>query len=76
MNNLSAIIKIAKQRQKLADEAIYKAVQSLKEMCGDNQKAFEEAEEEMLLYIYDGTDTHDNKITLSKLIKDIESING
>lgn len=75
MNNLSELIKIAKHRQQLADEAINEAVEHLKTICG-SKKAYEEAEEEMLLYIYDGTDTHDNTITLNKLLKDIRRING
>ncbi|MCM1062638.1 MAG: hypothetical protein NC452_20525 [Eubacterium sp.] len=74
MENLNDLIKIAKHRQKLADDAIYAALQELKTMfCSQN--AYEEAEEAVLLYIYEGTDTKDKQITLGNLIRNIKSIN-
>ncbi|MCM1059031.1 MAG: hypothetical protein NC452_01905 [Eubacterium sp.] len=75
MNNLCELIKIAKRRQELADEAVYSVTEHLKTICG-NRKAYEEAEEEILLYIYEGTDPQDNKITLKKLLKNIKALNG
>lgn len=75
MNNLCELIKIAKHRQELADKAVYNVTEYLKTICG-SQKAYEEAEEEILLYIYEGTDPQDNKITLNKLLKNIKALNG
>lgn len=75
MENLKKLIRIAKERQKIADNAILKAMAELTSLFdARSQKEYEEAEEAVLLYIYDGKDINDNSISLSDLIKQIRTI--
>lgn len=71
MNNLKELIRIAKHRQKLTDAAIEKAINELRMICSDKH-TFEEAEEAILLFIYEGTDIDDKKITLDELMRSIK----
>lgn len=74
MDNLRDLVRSASRRQQFADEAIGRCLDELKLMCSD-MKTFEKAEEALLLFIYDGTDTNDNEITLNEFMKNIEEIN-
>lgn len=74
MNDLRELIRNARKLQKITDEAIKKALGELKSMCNDKY-SYQNAEEAILLFIYEETDTNDNKITLNDLMKNIRAIN-
>ena len=73
MNDLKELIKEAKELQQITDKAVKETLNVLRaEFKG---KYYEQIEETVLIYIYDGTDINDNEITLNNLMKKIRAIN-
>lgn len=70
---LKNLIKNATKSQLNSDVAIKKTLNELKQLC-KNPIDYQNAEEAVLLFIYEQTDTNDNKITLDMLIEHISRI--
>lgn len=75
MNDLKELIRNARKLQKITDEAVIKALNELESICKNNKYDYQSAEEAVLLFIYEETDSKDNKITLNDLMKNIRVIN-
>lgn len=73
-NNLRELIRSARKLQKIVDVSIEKILVELKDICKDKE-AYQNAEECVLLFIYEETDINDKKITLDKLMENIRAIN-
>lgn len=74
MNNLKELIKNARELQEITDKAIKETLNVLSAEFKNNQY-YSEAEEAVLIYIYEGTDVKDKEITLNKLMKKIRAMN-
>lgn len=73
-NNLKELIRGSRKLQKVLDLSIENALNELKDICKDKE-AYQNAEEAILLFIYEKTDIDDKKITLDKLMDNIRNIN-
>lgn len=73
-NSLKELIRNSRKLQKVLDLSIEKALDELKDICKDKE-AYQNAEEAVLLFIYEETDTNDKQITLDKLMDNIRNIN-
>lgn len=74
MNNLRELIKNAKELQEVTDKAVKETLDVLSTKFKNNQY-YSEAEEAVLIYIYEGTDVKDKEITLNNLMKKIRAMN-
>lgn len=73
-NNLKELIRGARKLQKILDISIEKVLNDLKDICKDKE-AYQNAEEAVLLFIYEETDINDKAVTLDGLMKNIRAIN-
>lgn len=74
MNNLKELIKNARELQEITDKAIKETLDVLSAEF-KNKQYYSEAEEAVLIYIYEGTDVKDKEITLNNLMKKIRAMN-
>ena len=74
MNDLRELIKNAKELQEVTDKAVKETLDVLSTKFKNNQY-YSEAEEAVLIYIYEGTDVKDKEITLNNLMKKIRAMN-
>ncbi len=70
MNELRDLIRNAVQLQKITDTAVEKVLDELERIC-PSKRIYTKAEAAALLFIYDGIDRSDKKITLDQLIEKI-----
>lgn len=78
MNNLRDLRNLilrASKLQKITDRAVEQTLSELEHIC-PNKRAYAKAEAAALLFIYDGIDKSDKKITLDRLIENIEKISA
>lgn len=74
-NNLKELIRGARKLQKVLDFSIEKLLDELKDICGDiDNEDLQNAEDAVLLFIYEETDINDKKITLDELMENIRAI--
>ena len=74
-NNLKELIRSARKLQKILDTSILKILNELIDICGDiDNEDFQNAEDAVLLFIYEETDVNDKKITLDELMENIRAI--